>query len=367
MTGDAAGQTGGEAERPRPRSAGALVWLAYLGIYFIPWLIVRPPATTVALSLLGSGVFLAVYWDAVFGGRRTVAPHIVVTALIGFALSPLGGAWSVFNVFASFLASKLPSRRQAMGATVLLQALLLAFGLLTRAPWEVWGSGVFFGTMAAFGALATSDLERRNRRLVEAQGEVRRLAASAERERIAQDLHDLLGHTLTLVAVKAELAARLAATQPLDARREMEEVAASAREALAEVRAAVRGMQGASLALEVERARKMLLAANVAARIAFDPDAVDPRRGAILAMALREAVTNVIRHAGAGACDIAVALDPDGAMRLTVADDGQGGDVQEGAGLSGMRARLWAAGGALEVRSDAAGTRIAARLPELAT
>jgi two-component system sensor histidine kinase DesK len=247
-----------------------------------------------------------------------------------------------------------------------LQIALIAFGLASGAPWEVWASGVFFGAMSGFGTLVGADLERRNRLLVEAQGEVRLLAASAERERIAQDLHDLLGHTLTLVAVKADLAARLAEAEPSAARREMQEVAAAAREALAEVRSAVTGMKGASLAHEVERARTMLAAANLKTRIAVDAAALDPRREAVLAMALREAVTNVIRHAQATSCTIAVDLDPDGAMRLVVADDGRGGRILEGSGLLGMRARLSAAGGVLAVESGKEGTTLAARLPELA-
>jgi two-component system sensor histidine kinase DesK len=340
--------------------------LAYLGIYFIPWAFEKPSAQSVLAGLLGCVVFLLVYVDAYFSARRTTLPHVAVMALIGFALSPFGGAWSVFNVFASSLASRSPSQKTAIITLVVLQAALAVFGVAVNAPWPVWASGLFFGSMSGFGVIVTTDLERRNRLLLEAQGEVRRLAASAERERIAQDLHDLLGHTLTLVAVKADLAARLTERYVKSARREMEEVATAARDALSEVRAAVKGMQGASLTLEAERARKMLAAANVDARISLDAAAIDPRREAVLAMALREAVTNVIRHAGAASCAIEVDLAPDGAMRLTVTDDGRGGGILEGAGLSGMRARLSAAGGVLDVRSGAGGTVIAARLPEFA-
>ena len=240
---------------------------------------------------------------------------------IGFLLSPLGGAWSVFNVYASSLAARSLERRAAVLALALLQVTLVGFGLAVRAPWEVWAAGVFFGVMTGFGVLLQADLEARNRRLVSVQGEVRRLAASAERERIGRDLHDLLGHTLTLVAVKADLAARLCDRDPLAARREMEEVAAAAREALGEVRTAVVGMNGASLALEIERARVMLAAAKVDAQIRADAASPDARREAVLAMALREAVTNVIRHAGATCCTIGVDDDGSG-LRLSVRDDG---------------------------------------------
>ena len=353
------------AERPTWRSASRLVWLVYLGIYFLPWLAGTPPASSVAASLVGTAVFLAVYVDAYRRERGSALGHVVAMAVIGFVLSPFGGAWSVFNVFASSLAARSRDRRKAVGVLVALQVALVAFSLAVRAPWPVWTAGVFFGAMSGFGVLIQSDLEGRNRKLLEAQEEVRRLAASSERERIGRDLHDLLGHTLTLVAVKADLAARLADRDPAGARREMDEVASAAREALAEVRTAVVGMQGASLALEIERARSMLEAANIDAHVRTETTAPDPRREAVLAMALREAVTNVIRHAGASSCTIAVDEGAEG-LRLFVRDDGRGGPIQEGSGLSGMRARLSAAGGRLEVESCGQGTRLVAWLPELA-
>ena len=353
-------------ERPVWRSASRLVWLLYLGIYFLPWLEVAPPASSVVASLVGIALFLAVYFSA-YGRRQagSALGHVVAMAGIGFILSPFGGAWSVFNVFATSLAARSRDRRTAVVTLVALQGALTAFSLAVGAPWPVWVTGVFFGAMAGFGVLLQADLERRNHRLVETQEEVRRLSASSERERIGRDLHDLLGHTLTLVAVKADLAARLSDRDPEAARREMEEVAGAARGALTEVRMAVAGMKGASLALEIERARSMLEAANVDAHVRSETTAPDPRREAVLAMALREAVTNVIRHAGASCCTIAVDEGAEG-LRLFVRDDGRGGPIQEGSGLSGMRARLLAAGGRLQVESSAQGVRLTAWLPELA-
>lgn len=355
------------ADRPGWRSASRWVWLVYLAIYFLPWLVQPPTPLGLGASLAGTAVFLAVYVDAY---RRPSGAglllHVAAMAGIGFALAPLGGAWSVFNVFASSLAARSWRRGRAVATLVALQVTLVLFALAVRAPWEVWASGVFFGSLTGFGVLLQADLEARNRKLVEAQGEVRRLAAAAERERIGRDLHDLLGHTLTLVAVKADLAARLSDRDPDAARREMEEVAAAAREALGEVRTAVTGMRGASLALEIERARAMLAAAKVDAQIRADTTTPDPRREAVLAMALREAVTNVIRHADASCCSISVDWE-EGGLRLAVRDDGRGGGaIREGSGLSGMRARLAAAGGRLEVESGVRGTQLTAWLPELA-
>jgi two-component system sensor histidine kinase DesK len=168
------------------------------------------------------------------------------------------------------------------------------------------------------------------------------------------------------VAVKAELAARLADRDPAAARREMEAVAEAARETLGEVRTAVAGMTGAAFSVELDRAKRMLAAANVKADVRADAHPSDAAREAVLAMALREAVTNVIRHAGASSCTIRLDVGPEGGLRLQVQDDGCGGDICEGSGLLGMRTRLTAAGGNLEVCSDGRGTSLLASLPAAA-
>jgi two-component system sensor histidine kinase DesK len=352
-------------KRPAWPLGSGLFWLAYLILYFIPWLFQRPDNRAVIASAIGLGLFLLVYFDAWFAGRRSTLPHVAAMTAIGFALSPFSAMWSVLNVFAAALAAKIPRRRTAIAALIGLQAILVVGGLALRLFWVGWVAGIFFGTMAGFGTLVQADLERRNRRLIEAQEEVRILSASAERERIARDLHDLLGHTLTLVAVKAELASRLVTRDPPAARREMEEVAEAARSGLSEVRTAVAGMKGASLAVEIGRARHMLAAAGLEADIG-EPAKADPEREAVMAMALREAVTNVIRHAEASRCTIEVTADADDMLQLRVSDNGSGGDIKEGSGLQGMRARLSAAGGNLELESDGSGTRLVARLAKAA-
>ena len=350
----------------RKTSLWSLVWLAYLAIYFIPWLDHAPSTGQAIASAIGATVFLIVYFDAYFANRRSVVPHAIVMSGIGYALSPFGGVWSVFDVFAaSLLAAALP-RRQAFIGLGLLGVTLLLFAFVFMVPWYNWAPAIFFAAMASFGNMLSADLQFRNRRLLETQDEVRALSAVAERERIARDLHDLLGHTLTLVAVKADLATRLADRDPEAARREMQAVAEVARDALSQVRDAVTGMTGLTFAGEVERARSMLNAANVTARIDTPADLADPTREAVLAMALREAVTNVIRHADAKTCSIELESRPNGDLRLSVSDDGRGGVFDEGSGLRGMRARLFAAGGALNVHASSAGALLTATLPQRA-
>ena len=350
-------------------SAGRLIWLSYLFIYPTPWLGQPPSRMALVASSVGFALFLASFAHAYFRHPRSLLPDVLLMAAIGFALSPFGGAWSVFSIFAIALAARVQPLRDALIVVALLLLSLPVFGLAFDLPWFGWASGIAFGALAATGTFFQTDLERRNRRLLEAQVEVRSLAASAERERIARDLHDLLGHTLTLVAIKADLAVRLSLSAPERAKQEMEEVVQAARDALGEVRLAVAGMRGASLALEIERAGQALAASGIAAELPCVPSGLESDSEAVLAMVLREAVTNVVRHAGARFCRIALTVEADDALLLRVEDDGTAGQIVEGAGLAGMRARLAAAGGTMLIENRAAGQPagivLLARLPRL--
>ena len=348
------------------RKGAPFVWLAYLALYFVPWLFKPPTTAELIASAIGVSVFLALYFDAYLRWPAQRLPHVIGMAAIGFLLSPFDAYWGVFAIFAGSLAGLLPNRRTAIVSLVVIQLAVVGYSLARGYPVWSWGSVLFFGAMVGFGSVWQADMSRKNAQLLQAQEAVRTLAVTAERERIARDLHDLLGHTLTLVAVKADLAQRLVDQDAPAARREMQEVAEAARDALAEVRTAVTGMRGASLTAEIERAKQMLAAADVSVEVTTRVDANDPELQAVLAMALREAVTNVIRHSGARACAIGLDAEPPGMLRLSVADDGPGGEIREGSGLTGMRARLSAAGGALEVKSDARGTRLVASLPQAA-
>lgn len=158
--------------------------------------------------------------------------------------------------------------------------------------WSAAGS-VALGSLAAFGFMA---LLRRTQQLRVAQEEVSRLAAERERMRIARDLHDLLGHSLTAVTVKAQLAGRLVGR---DDARAAAEIGAVERRALADVRAAVAGFREVSLAVELATARELLGAAGIAADLPRAVDEVPAERRELFGWAVREGVTNAVRHSGA--------------------------------------------------------------------
>lgn len=341
----------------------SLVFLVYLPFYFISWLYRRPDPLEVAASFAGLAVFLGLFASIHLRKGPPALWQVLAIFGVGLALSPFKSTWSVYTIYAMAYGARLPSRRVALRAMIGMELVVLVVGLaFLRDAWTIWASGLLFGAITGFATLMQTDIERKNEALAIAHEEVRALASTAERERISRDLHDLLGHTLTLVAVKAELAARLVSRDAAAAEREMQAVAAAAREALSEVRTAVVGMRGASLAFELDKARQALAAAGVEADVSALTTDGHPGQEAVLAMALREGVTNVIRHAGAARCDIILAPSAS-ELVLTIADNGQGGRLVEGSGLKGMRSRLTAIGGTLDIKSDKAGTRLVATAP----
>ena len=186
------------------------------------------------------------------------------------------------------------------------------------------------------------------------------ITMAAERDRVARDVHDVLGHSLTVVTVKAELAERLVDVDPARARAEMVEIQSLTRQSLAEIRAIVAGLRVARLTEELQSAGKALTGAGLEAELPDDPSVVDPRHRIVLAWALREAVTNVIRHSGAGHCRITLGED-----WLEVADDGRGmANAVEGNGMRGLRERVRGAGGTVAVVTPGAdgGTTVRVQL-----
>lgn len=341
---------------------GPLPWLVYLPFYILPWLWAPPTRATVIAAAIGLAVFLPVYLSAYrASGTRLLVGSCIVMAL-GGALAPWGGNWSIFAIYAAAMAGGLRAPRLAGRMVGGFALLTIAIGLALSQPVLWWLPGVLLVVTTGFGVMQREAIHDRNHALLQAQEEVRRLSRTAERERITRDLHDVVGRTLTLIALKSDIAARLSADDPPAAAEEMRNVAGVAREGLTELRAALAGVAGGSLAREAEVSRGVLAAAGVASEFDGDPESVPPDAGAVLAMTLREAVTNVIRHAGAGHCRMAISL-VDGAARLTVEDDGRGGSFSEGTGLSGMRQRLTAAGGSLSLERAAPGTRLAATVP----
>jgi two-component system sensor histidine kinase DesK len=317
-----------------------------------------------APTLLAVPVYLYLYSRVYLGPLRRLEWHVAGIAATGLALwfyNPFG---FILLLMAGILLAFSPSwRRWLLGVGGIAAAALLKAELFGD-PLSTAGTVALAGLFGGFSNVLYMRTLRQDAELRLSQGEVRRLATLAERERIGRDLHDLLGHTLSLVALKSELAKRLAPIDPTRAQREMAEVERVARHALAEVRDAVTGMRCSDLAAELTSARLMLGASNVAFAggipegIAW-PGAVE----ASLALVLREAVTNIHRHACATRASVAISIRENG-IDMQIGDDGRGGLAAHGNGVSGMRERVRALGGTLAIDSPPRrGTVLSIRVP----
>jgi len=209
--------------------------------------------------------------------------------------------------------------------------------------------------LAGLGMAAVRQLIAVNADLYATKAELAELAVAAERERLGRELHDVLGRTLALIAVKAELAGRLSASGNDLAEADMRDVQRLAREAIGEVRHAVAGDRVPSVATELAAAPVVLRTAGIQPSVDQAPAAIDPAHEAMVAWALREAVTNVVKHSGARSCRISLQA-VNGITALEVVDDGHGatGDGA-GTGLSGLARRVQALGGTFEAGPSPAG------------
>ena len=348
------------------------VWLMFLAYPVMGFL---QEAHTLAETALFWGMlagFLVIYVLTFWRGRAGHERWALIgwcAALVtyGVAFVLAGSGASAFLVYAGALIGYQSRGHVALWGG-LFAALVMALPLwsgsytLDDLPWLL--TNVVFTLVTAYANHAGFLRHVAQARLAQLQREQEKLAAEAERERIARDLHDLLGHTLSVIVLKSELASRLAERAPAQAAAEIREVERISREALHEVRAAVRGYQGSGLTAELARAKVALDTAGVALKIGGPLPELPCEVEATAAMLLREAVTNVVRHARAREVQVAVEAGPRGYV-LEIRDDGVGGQAPEGSGLTGMRERVRAIGGTLE-RDGRGGTRLRAQFPALA-
>ena len=336
-------------------------WLIYLSFYVVWAFFNSRTALDWAINTAGLLAFLAIYFNAFWvAGGRLVAMAFTIVGL-GVLLIPFNPGANAFFIYgAAFLGEAVRPRAAARWLLLIVTVLALQAWLVPL-HWVAWLPGLVFSLVIGGTNIHFAEVRRKERALLAAEKEAQRHAAVAERERIARDLHDLLGHTLSVIVIKSELASKLADRDPQRAAAEIRDVEQISRNALREVREAIHGYRGERLAQEIENGRKALAAAGVTLDAHLAPLGVEPAAEQALALAVREALTNVLRHARAQRCAVRVERTSD-TVRVVVQDDGIGGGQHEGAGLSGMRTRLAALGGDMR-RDGTRGTRIELLIP----
>lgn len=329
-------------------------------------LIARQPFMTVLLpTLIGTLAFIYLHLCTYFyggSGERRMR-YIAGEYLIGFVLAPINLSALGFLIFAFFVtAFSLPLRlaRYVIFGSVIV---FMVETWLLGHNWQTLASVMTPAVLLAITALYTAYTGQQQMALRRSNDEIMRLATLAERERIGRDLHDLLGHTLSVIALKSELARKLIDRDLDGARTEIGEVERVARDALSQVRNAISGIRSTALPAEIVAATALLEAQGLVVKCETENVKLPHDRETALALSLREAATNIRRHAGAKGVTIRVRKE-DAAVVVEVADDGRGGRIVPGNGLNGMRERLDTVGGSLSLESNKdGGTLLRAWVP----
>jgi two-component system sensor histidine kinase DesK len=359
----------------KPRSGLAYIWVAYVGFLFIDPILepsLRLWIGTITVLAIFLGIFVAYVRspDEDRPARIWMIAAIFILGLITFPWNP--GASTFFVYAAAFLPFSVKSTRLVLSLFFIESLFIIAEGYLfhTRGrlfyiEWPNVLIAIFLVLIIGTGNIFFAQQRRADRKLRLAQEENLALAAVAERERIARDLHDVLGHTLSVIVLKAELAGRLIERDPQRAAHEIADVERTARTALSEVREAIGGYRSQGLPAEMELARNTLQAAGVTLSCESPVPQLHATEETVLCLAVREAVTNIVRHARATHCRMQFTTSPDGYHSLLITDNGAHPKLQEGNGLRGMRERVQSLGGRLSITTDP-GVSLLIELPQTA-
>jgi two-component system, NarL family, sensor histidine kinase DesK len=339
------------------------IWLVYSIFFFIEPIARHDRRYWIEFAVYYT-IFLAIYTGMVFAHKRWQNYALLAAmGLLGILYFPKNNAAAGIYVYvAAFIPFVTDSLAICLATFALVCGTIIAQGLLMHniSPWS-WGFGALFTLIVGGTNLFSAQRMRANSKLRMAHEEIEQLAKLAERERIARDLHDVLGHTLSVIVLKSELAGRLFARDPERAAREIADVEMISRKALSEVREAIRGYRAEGLAAEIKRAHGTLDAAGVTLVFDEKPPELNPAVETVMSLVVREAVTNIVRHARASQCLMHISAQ-NGHTLLVVEDDGRGGVRAEGNGLRGMRERVEALGGHFAVDCSK-GTRLIIQLP----
>ncbi|HEY9521799.1 MAG TPA: sensor histidine kinase [Thermopolyspora sp.] len=365
---------GDERQARRRRMAGLSIGLGYLVLYSATEVINGGlDGAERVWSLIALAAFALCLAGAALTANRPGRPgrltivSLVLASVVALACPLLfGSGWLILPIYLTVpFGLGLPTPTAFFLMTGLVVVVFVE-GVLTGAALGGVFLVVFLGLTLGFLFMSVSNTRRLVGELRRAQREVARLAADDERLRIARDLHDLLGHSLSLIVLKSELAGRLAEQGSSRAADEIRDVEAVARKALVEVREAVAGYRRRGLSEELDNARIALEAAGVRVTVAASGTPLPDPLDGLFGWAVREGATNVMRHADATRCEITIAV-AGGTITLDITDDGPGrvwASPGPGSGLAGLTERVTAADGAITAGPlPGGGFRLRIRVP----
>ena len=350
---------------PKNRDHGWVpyVWLVFLAFFFFkPILGPQATARDWVVTLVSTAVFLVLYFRLFW--TKPPWNYAIITAMIamGLGLGHRNEGAAVFIILGtSFIAWVAQNTKWALFWLAMLNLALAIDAVFFHAPVGFWAVSMVVSVGVGLSNIHFAEKNRADSKLRMANDEIEHLAKVAERERIARDLHDVLGHTLSLIIVKSTLAGKLIEKHPQKAKDEIADIEKVSRDAMAEIRNTLRGYSNYKLCDEFVRAKSVLESAGIKVNAETTELVMTPAQESVAALIMREAVTNVVRHAQAKSCSLRLAAN-NGDCVLEVADDGCGGVLVEGNGLRGMRERVEALGGTFTSDTNS-GTRLRFEFP----
>jgi len=338
------------------------IWLVYFGFFFEDPIMSHAGWKKWLATGVGTVIFLALYFTFFRLKRPWQLVNLGLMVLVGLIYAPFHYGAATFFIFAaSFIPFAVETEGAAAGLLALEAAIVSLEFWILHLSIGYWFWACPFALVIGAGNIFFAQRNRATDKLRIANAEIEHLAKVAERERIARDLHDVLGHTLSVIILKSELAGKLIDIDPERAKLEIADVEQTSRAALSEVRSTIRGYRAHSLEAEIKQAKATLQTAGVSLKSENIHVPLTPVQESVVALVVREALTNVVRHAEARNCELRLTPN-NGNCLLEIHDDGRGGNQIEGNGLRGMRERIEALGGTL-VRETRAGTRLLIQFP----
>ncbi|WP_019028537.1 sensor histidine kinase [Colwellia piezophila] len=324
--------------------------LLFLSLFFGN-LYFRPvQGVEIAIVIAGLITFLVLYFRAFSVQEHELVFYIAAICLIGIVLSEINVGGNVFFVYAAAFSGQFENRKKAFQMLLSVLIFTVLYTVITDKSSYFWIPAIFMSVTLGLMSIQGSEVLKKNKALKKSQQEAKQLAKIAERERISRDLHDLLGHSLSVITLKSELAGKMIEKGlPLEKiKKEIKDVEELSRKTLAQVRGAVKGYNIATIKGELLQAKVATKAANIELIASIEVDLLSTEVESELALIIREAITNVIRHAETAKVWI-VLQQASTCLKLTISDQGQIITTKEQSGMQNMRTRINHIGGSMNV------------------
>jgi len=329
------------------------VWLVYLSIFFSSLYHFNRVENGYWYSAIGVVLFLILYFHGHWANARQVKWDIFGIAIIGSFLGLVTPGASVFFVYAGAFCCRLGSPRKAAIVLLILcvWVTLLSFAFSLSTFFYV--PAIIFTLMIGGVNIFQVEMDKKKQELILSKQEIKALAKTAERERIARDLHDLIGHTFSVITLKAELANKLVDKDLAGAKKEIAELEHISRNALKQVREVVTGYRTSDLNTELAHAKYILESNDINFKYQFEDVAMSDTVNKELAIILKELVTNILKHAQANKVQAMISQQQDSIV-MSLTDDGKGFAPKptNGFGLKGIEERIEKLAGKLSLQSD---------------